>query len=207
MISSFLLSLALTGAAPADLAAVGIVASTRSERSVAVLRAGGRTRMGSIGDTVFGGRIVAISAGAVVVEFTDGPRELRLGAAVAANVAPVRSVAAPPVEAPAGERTLERREVERRLGEEIPRILAETTLLPVTSAGRVAGLTISRMPPGTILSEAGLQAGDILTEVNGVPIDSMATLIALYPRLQGESMLRAHVLRNGQPLTLSLVLR
>jgi hypothetical protein len=35
----------------------------------------------------------------------------------------------------------------------------------------------------------------------------MATLIALYPRLQGESALRAQVLRNRQPLTLSLVLR
>ena len=60
---------------------------------------------------------------------------------------------------------------------------------------------------GTVLTDVGLQAGDILTEVNGVPIDSMATLIALYGRLQGESVIHAQVLRNGQPVSLGVVLR
>ena len=49
--------------------------------------------------------------------------------------------------------------------------------------------------------------GDVLTEVNGVPIDSLATLIGLWPRLQTESAVHAVVLRNGQPVTLSVTLR
>jgi S1-C subfamily serine protease len=63
------------------------------------------------------------------------------------------------------------------------------------------------MPSGTVLSDAGLRAGDVLTEVNGVPIDSLATLVGLWPRLQAESTLHAVVLRNGQPVTLSVALR
>ena len=102
---------------------------------------------------------------------------------------------------------MERREIERRLGEESGRILAETTLVPAMDAGRVAGFTITRMPDSTLLTDAGLRAGDVLTEVNGVPIDSLATLIGLWPRLQTESAVRAVVLRNGQPVSLSVTLR
>jgi S1-C subfamily serine protease len=73
--------------------------------------------------------------------------------------------------------------------------------------GRVNGFAITRMPEGTLLSDAGLRPGDVVTEVNGVPIDSLATLVGLWPRMQTESSLRAVVLRNGQPVSLSVTLR
>ena len=223
MISILLLSLALPAVVPApgstsgvtapstagipdDLIAVGIVVSPRRERSVAVLRSQGRTRMGSVGDAMFGGRIAAITRDSVTVEWRDGRREVRLAGASLGSRSPLAPT--PPTAAAApGDRTFARKEVERRLGDEMQKILAETSLLPVTSAGRVTGLTISRMPEGTVLSEAGLQSGDILTEINGVPIDSMATLIGLWGRLQGESVIHAQILRNGQPVSLGLVLR
>jgi type II secretory pathway component PulC len=102
---------------------------------------------------------------------------------------------------------MERRDMERRLGQEVPRILAETTLVPVTEGGQVAGFTLTRLPEGTLLSEAGLRPGDVITSINDVPIDSLATLIGLWPRLQSESDIRAVVLRNGQPVALSVHLR
>ena len=48
---------------------------------------------------------------------------------------------------------------------------------------------------------------DCVTQVNDTPIDSMATLIGLWPRLQGASTVSAVVLRNGQPVTLTVSLR
>jgi len=60
---------------------------------------------------------------------------------------------------------------------------------------------------GSLLSDAGLRAGDILTSINDVPIDSFATLMGLWPRLQNESQLHATVLRDGRPVSLSLTLR
>jgi type II secretory pathway component PulC len=108
---------------------------------------------------------------------------------------------------PHAPRTMDRREVERRLGDEVPRILAETTVVPVTEDGRVTGLALTRVPEGTLLTDAGLQAGDVLTRVNDTAIDGLPSLIALWPRLQGAKDLSAVVLRNGQPVSLTISLR
>jgi type II secretory pathway component PulC len=211
MLAAFLL--AALAAAPADLTAVGIVVSAQPASSVAIVRAGGRTRVVGPGDTAFGGRVAEITAHSVVLEFADGRRELRLAAATSPAAAPAAAgwseaaaVERAGAEAPHA-RELEREEVERRLGAEIPRILAETTLLPVSDGSDTVGFTLTRLPEGTLLTDAGLRPGDVLTHVNDVAIDGLPTLIALWPRLQSASTLRAQVLRNGQPLSLTVTLR
>jgi general secretion pathway protein C len=196
-----LLAAALTGP-PADLAAVGIVTSRDSSHSVVLLRSGGRTRVVGIGESAFGGRVAAIALDSVTLEFEGRRLDLRLsgdaGGAALARAAPARDP---------GGHVLARRDVERRIGEEAPRILAETTLMPAIDAGRVAGFTLTRVPENSLLTEAGLRAGDVLTQINDIPIDSMATLIGLWPKLQGQSTLTAVVLRNGQPVSLTVSLR
>jgi len=97
--------------------------------------------------------------------------------------------------------------VERRLGAEIPRILADTAVAPVLEEGRVVGLALTRIAEPSLLLDAGLRVGDVLVRINDVEIDGMATLIGLWPRLQGASELRAVVLRNGQPVSLAVSLR
>jgi type II secretion system protein C len=195
-------------AAPAQVELVGLVLAARPERSAAVLRAGDRARAAAIGETAFGMRVLEVAPGRVAVE-RDGQRlELRLALApepaqaAARSPQPATRAAEPP-----GARALGRAEVEGRLSAEIPRILAETAVAPVYDEGQVVGLALTRMPEGTLLSDAGLRPGDVLLRINDVPIDGMATLIGLWPRLQGASDLHAVVLRNGQPLSLSLTLR
>ena len=195
-----LLLAALSGP-PADLSAVGIVAARDASRSVVLLRSGGRTRVVSVGENAFGGRVTAIRADAVAMEFEGRSVDLRLSGDS------VRAAAPAPAAGDPGAHVLTRRDVERRIGEEAPRILAETTLVPAVDAGRVAGFTLTRVPENSLLTEAGLRAGDVLTQVNDTPIDSMATLIGLWPKLQGESTLTAVVLRNGQPVSLTVSLR
>jgi general secretion pathway protein C len=187
---------------PADLSAVGIVASRDASRSVVLLRSGGRTRVVSVGENAFGGRVTAIRADAVAMEFEGRSVDLRLSGDSVRAAAPAPAAPGNP-----GAHVLARRDVERRIGEEAPRILAETTLIPAVDAGRVAGFTLTRVPENSLLTEAGLRAGDVLTQVNDTPIDSMATLIGLWPKLQGESTLTAVVLRNGQPVSLTVSLR
>jgi type II secretory pathway component PulC len=187
---------------------VGIVLSPRLPARSAILRAGGRTRVVGIGETAFGGTVAAIEADSVSLDFASGRVRLRLSAGAPSAVAAAAPPAAPPpAEGGVPAVTLERREVERRLGEESSRILAETTLVPAMDEGRVAGFTITRMPAGSLLSDAGLRPGDVLTEVDGVPIESLATLIGLWPRLQAANSVHAIVLRNGQPVALSVALR
>ena len=196
-----LLLAAALSAPPTDLSAVGIVASRDASRSVVLLRSGGRTRVVSVGENAFGGRVTAIRADSVALEFEGRRIDLRLSGDS------VRAAAPAPAAGDPGAHVLTRRDVERRIGEEAPRILAETTLVPAVDAGRVAGFTLTRVPENSLLTEAGLRAGDVLTQVNDTPIDSMATLIGLWPKLQGESTLTAVVLRNGQPVSLSVSLR
>lgn len=206
MLLGHVLALAI-GVAPTDVAAVGIVMSAREEARSAVLTSAGRARVVGIGDTAFGGRVAVIEADHVIVDYDSGRVRLPLVSGAAAPVPLASAASAPATEAPDPPRAMERQEIERRLGEESGRILAETTLIPAMEAGRVAGFTITRMPESTLLSDAGLRAGDVLTEVNGVPIDSLATLIGLWPRLQTATALRALVLRNGQPVSLSVTLQ
>jgi general secretion pathway protein C len=195
-------------AMPADLKAIGVVTSQRQERSVAVLASGGRTRVVTAGEVAFGGRVLEIRATSVAMEF-DGARvdvPLAAGAGGAVPLAPAGAAVRAPAQEP-GTLSLPRAEMDRRLGVELDRILAETALRPVTEGDQVRGLMLSRVPEGTLLTDAGLRAGDVLTEINGVAVDSLATLIGLYPRLQTESHVQATVVRNGETVALTLNLR
>jgi type II secretion system protein C len=189
---------------------VGVVVSRKPELSSAVIQTGGPARVVGIGDSVSGARVLEISAEGVTLEGNGGRTLLRLRGEVSAARSAGPSLglrdALPAEAAPAalepGVKTLQRRDVDARLSSEIPRILAETTMFPVTEGGRVIGFTLTRLPEGTLLSDVGLRAGDVLLQLNDVTVDSLATLISLWPRLQGAPQLRAEVLRGGQPVSL-----
>ena len=192
---------------PPDLSIVGIVLSGDSSRSRVLLRAEGRTRSVAAGESAFGGQVVSIEPTGVTLAFGDQRIELRLPAQGAGtSVLSLPSPAVPATEPGDRSLSLPRQQLEARLGTEIPRILAETTLVPFYEDGRITGLTLKRMPEGTLLSEAGLQSGDVIREINGTVIDGMATLIGLWTRLQRETSVRAIIEREGRLTTLSLTL-
>jgi type II secretion system protein C len=193
---------------PQDVTAVGVVVSPREQVSVAILKSGSTARIVAVGESAFGGRILAIAPEGVSIDFGGERVLLRLPGALAAPApASAAGKASPPAANDSANLFMARAEVERRISDEAPRLLAETALQPVTEEGRITGFALTRVPPNSLLSEAGLEAGDVLVRVNDVPIDSLATLMGLYPRLQNESLVQAVVLRNGQPLTLTLHLR
>jgi type II secretion system protein C len=202
-----LLLQAALAAPPGDLVAIGAVVGRPPSPAVAILRSGGRTRVVAVGESAFGGRVLSVHARGVVLEYGPGRVEVPLAPSPSARAESPRAPRASQPDEARGPRSMERREVERRLGEEVPRILAETTLVPVTEDGRVTGLALTRVPEGTLLTEAGLQAGDVITRINDTVVDGLPTLISLWPRLQGASQLQAVVLRNGQPVSLTITLR
>jgi type II secretion system protein C len=199
---------AMLATAPADLSALGVVLGRGRAASVAILRSGGKTRVAAVGEPAFGGRVLVVEPRKVVLDFDGTKVEVPLQAAAPPPPSSTGPAAAerPPSD-PGTPRAMDRREVERRLGSEVPRILAETTVVPVTEDGRITGLALTRVPEGTLLTDAGLQAGDVLTRINDTVIDGLPTLISLWPRLQGAKELSAVVLRNGQPVSLSISLK
>lgn len=193
---------------PPDLVALGVVLSPRSGSSVAILRSGGRSRIVRLGETAFGGRVAAIGERSVSLDFAGTRVDLRLNVAPSRPDPPARQLPRPePLEdqeTPA--REMSREELQRRLALETPRLLSETTLVPVQDEERVTGFALTRIPEGSLLSDAGLRAGDVLTTINDVPIDSFSTLVGLWPRLQQETRLQAIVLRDGRPISLTVTL-
>lgn len=194
----------------------GVVVGRTPERSSAILTSGGKTRVVAVGESAFGAKLVAVATDAVVLERDGERRELRVPTTVVASTLPrpkgdtARSAlppGAPPEDPATPAREMNRVEVQRRLGEEIPRILAETAIVPVMEDGRVAGVQVTRLPEGSLLTDAGLRVGDVLTRINDTEIDGMATLIGLWPRLQSASELRAVVVRNGQPFSILVSMR
>jgi type II secretory pathway component PulC len=115
--------------------------------------------------------------------------------------------AALPIDPETPPRNMARADVERRLSLEMNRILAETALAPVVEDGQVKGVALTRIAAGSLLTEAGLRTGDVLTEINGTKIDGLATLMGLYSRLQGQKELRAVVQRGGRSISLKVTLQ
>lgn len=191
--------LLLASGLPADLTLTGVVLSEVRERSVALLRSAKRGRAAAVGERAFGGIVVEVTPAGAVLDF-DGRRVVLALPAAAAVSPPPPSPEAPSV-------SYERAKFERRLAGEIPGILAGTRLTPRYQESQVIGLELSELAPGTLLSELGLRRGDVLSEVNGIPIDGFATLGSLWTRLHGESSLSAVVLRGGTPVSLAVRLR
>jgi type II secretion system protein C len=199
-----ILLLALAAAGP-EVTLQGIVRA-RSGRNAATLVQEGRSRSVLAGDKAFGCEVSAISGDHVDLICSGERRTLRLSATGAKPSVPTLA-AAPAEPAPPADLTLTRAELQARLDSEMSRLMTETTLVPVTARGQVAGFTISRVPPGTILETLGIKAGDILVSVNDTPIDSFTTLVGLWPRLQGSGSVRAQLMRDGRPVDISVSIR
>ena len=200
-----LASLAFLVSSGPEVTLSGVVLA-RSGRHAATLSSEGRTRPVVAGDRAFGCEVSAIRKDQVDLLCGGERRTLRLIASAAttrtaASSEPVAE-AAPPADF-----TLSRAELEARLDREMPRLMTETTLIPVTSRGLVSGFTLSRVPEGTILETLGLRAGDVLVSVNETPIDSFTTLVGLWPRLQSSGAVRAQVMRDGKPLDISVSIK
>jgi type II secretory pathway component PulC len=202
-----LVALLLAAATP-DVSAVGVVVTAAPDRSVAVLRSEGRSRAVRVGETAFGGRVVRVASDVVTLDFGGETVDLRVRGGAGLPVA-ARASNLPAEDPRSPGRTMMRTEVQRRIADETPRILSETAIAPVSGPnGGITGFALTRLPAGgSLLADAGLKAGDVVTEINGTAIDSLPTLISLWPRLQNEKEIKAVVLRDGQPVTISVSLR
>jgi type II secretion system protein C len=230
---SLLLLLAASSAAAStsvpgadEVSVVGVVVAAQPKGSAAVLRSHSQTRVVGVGESAFGGRVAAIGYESVAMDFAGTRVDVRVravkgagattpaissAASSAAGSSPLRTAGTPAASSSNTadtSKTMSRDEVQRRIGNEASRILAETAVAPAMTDGKIGGLTLTRLPNGsTLLSDVGLQVGDTLTQINGTPVDGIPTLMGLWNRLQGEKQIQATVLRGGQPVTLTVNLR
>lgn len=72
--------------------------------------------------------------------------------------------------------------------------------------GRPLGLTASNVDSIPYATQYGFREGDIVSKVNGIPIESEAQIFSLIPQFMNEKTFQLEVLRNGQvvPITITV---
>ena len=65
----------------------------------------------------------------------------------------------------------------------------------------IEGFEIDQIKPADVVEQMGLKNGDVILELNGQPLDSLASVLRLFGEAQGMTQSRMTVLRNGQRMT------
>ncbi|MGA8277259.1 MAG: type II secretion system protein N [Rhodanobacteraceae bacterium] len=81
-------------------------------------------------------------------------------------------------------------------------LLERVRLVPVLDNGKLSGVRL--VADAAVLRKAGLRAADVITAVNGVPIDSLARGREVVDSLKNGGSARVSVMRDGKPTEVSV---
>lgn len=168
-------------------------------------------RLYAVGDTIGGSaaRLHQIHVDRVILERDGGYETLRLPRAdgttggSAAAAAPVRAAVRAPAPAPDAEGP----SIQRSEWLSDPeRLMQAVRARPIIRDGVLHGVEVRPTRNARQFQQAGLQPGDVLTSVNGVPLSSIQDTDALFRDLSGQSRVDVVVERDGQAVPLSVQL-
>ena len=80
-------------------------------------------------------------------------------------------------------------------------------IVPVLYGGRVTGIRLSAGADSSLMNQIGLRPGDVVTAVNGAPVDSIARGQQIIEGLRNASSARVTVLRDGRPADITISLK
>ena len=75
------------------------------------------------------------------------------------------------------------------------------------AAASGGGIRIEEAPGGSLLEKLGIKTGDIITSINGQPVNSQGDLVRLYTQFGSLTNIRAEVRRGGAPVMLSYTIQ
>ena len=82
--------------------------------------------------------------------------------------------------------------------------MAFTGRIGVAATG---GVRVEDAPGGSLLDKLGIKTGDIVTGLNGQPVNSPGDLARLYQQFGTLTSIRAEVIRGGAPVMLSYTIQ
>ena len=83
-------------------------------------------------------------------------------------------------------------------------LFRQLRVVPEQVNGKVAGLRLFGIRPGSLLATLGLKNGDRLETINGFSVANPEQALQAYARLRTAEHLRVRVVRAGQPLDIDL---
>ncbi len=157
--------------------------------SLAAIDCAGRTLTVAIGDVVEGTEVVDIEKLALMVRRNGNIERL--------TYAPTTQ---PTLPVP---RSLSRHTVEQALAN--PQgLLREVMMMPAMVTGRMVGFKATWVKEGSLIDRIGLKKGDVITRVNGVPLDGPEKVVALLSTFATTRRFEVELERDGQRLVESL---
>lgn len=101
--------------------------------------------------------------------------------------------------------TVDKRYREDLLKNQLPTILMQAASEPVFgSDGRIQGFRLFELEDGSIFQKLGIQEADVITEINGFPLDNAVRTVQFLNSLRNEPNARVKVMRGGQQVELEL---
>jgi general secretion pathway protein C len=94
-----------------------------------------------------------------------------------------------------------------RLRQNPDELARRVQVVPVLDGGKLTGVRLSAGADAALISQIGLRPGDVVTSVNGTPVDSFARGQEIMSSLTHASSVRVTVLRDGKPTELTVGLQ
>jgi general secretion pathway protein C len=197
----------------------GTLADPDPKAGIAVIAdAGTGERSWRVGEQVAAGvRLVAVYADRVVVSRDGGEETLKL--ARDTNLAPADIVRPTPARVSGGANATTAVATARgnapanwqqtvdRLRRNPAELMKRVQIVPVLDGGKLSGVRLSTGTDVALLNQIGLQPGDVVTSVNGTPIDSIERGQQIMSSLGSASSVRVTVLRGGKPTDVTVGLQ
>jgi len=207
-----------------SLVLIGVVVSEDASFSVATLqnKQTGKTKILRIGEKILDFTLHQVFKNRIILKKGDKSYQILLGkGSIIRTVEPVQrrqaEVKTPvpkntPAESPGLDENIikkefNRSEVERRLEKEMALIMEKTRFVPNMVKGNISGFKILSFPENTFLSDIGIVKNDIIKEINGVELDSVAMMFDLYDRFKNDNQFNVSILRGGKLLRILYLLK
>lgn len=193
-----------TSKAPASFTLLGTV--TAGTASLALIDSAGKSLLLHLGDTApGGGRVVAIERSALHLRYDNGREEsipLRDAPLLGDASVPAAGGARPSaIRATGGNRySIPRQEVEKARAN-IGELLKQARLEPNIVSGQTHGFVVRMIRPESILASLGLKLGDVVMEVNNVPLDTPEKALQIFQQLREARHIALNLERNGAPMS------
>jgi general secretion pathway protein C len=119
------------------------------------------------------------------------------GNAASANATAPRTTQAPP----------DWQQTVDRLRQNPDELAKRVQIVPVLDGGKLTGVRVAPGSDAALLGQIGLKSGDIVTAINGAPVDSLARGQQILESLRSASNARVTVLRDGKPTDVVISLK
>ena len=86
------------------------------------------------------------------------------------------------------------------------KLFSDARILPKWVDGELVGMQVNTIQPGGLFEEAGFRQGDVITQLNGIAIDSPEKSMQILSEVAGAAELTIEVDREDGPTTLNVTL-